>query len=105
MMALFEKQVWNPFALNIQRTIEMASGAVLELNSFSVSFCQQIAKGKPELDCVGLASSEKQRTLLEQAKGTSLNVTFRSDPPTQLCYPANTFQVVFSIFAKKREQQ
>ena len=92
---------WRPLAQSFANSFNIQSGATLELNAFSPAFCRQLARGQSDLDCIGLCASLKTYTALSQAKGTALNVTYRTDSPSHICYPASTFALVYSILPNR----
>ena len=88
MKGLNRKPYWYPIARSFADSVQIHSGATLELNAFSPAFCQQLAAGKSDLDCVGLCSNQRVYTALSQAKGTTLNITFRTNQMLHhICYP------------------
>ena len=101
MKALRRKPFWHPIARSFADSVQIQSGASLELNAFSPAFCQQLAAGKSELDCVGLCADHRTYATLTQAKGTALNVTFRTDPSHHICYPEATFNLVYSFLPNR----
>ena len=103
MKGLNRKPYWYPIARSFADSVQIHSGATLELNAFSPAFCQQLAAGKSDLDCVGLCANQRVYTALSQAKGTTLNITFRTDPSHHICYPKATFDLVYSIFPNRIE--
>jgi SAM-dependent methyltransferase len=88
---------YQPAYRYIAADIGVEAGAWLDVGCGPGWLCIRAAAGHPELDVVGIDTSETMLALAEANKRGRLNVTLRKMDGAQIIYPAGTFNVVTSV--------
>jgi len=91
--------VYQPAYRYIAADIAVEAGAWLDVGCGPGWLCIRAAAGHPELDVVGIDTSETMLSLAEANKRGRLNVTLRKMDGAQIIYPAGTFNVVTAVQA------
>lgn len=88
---------YQPAYRYIAADIGVEGGAWLDVGCGPGWLCIRAAAGHPELDVVGIDTSETMLALAEANKRGRLNVTLRKMDGAQIIYPTGTFNVVTSV--------
>lgn len=72
-------------------------GAWLDMGTGTGWLAIHAGAGKPDLDVIGIDTSETMLSLAETNKAGRLNVTFRKMSADDVIYPAGTFTVVTAV--------
>jgi SAM-dependent methyltransferase len=80
----------------IAAEVALEEGAFLDLHADAGWICIHVAAGKPELDAIGIVTSDDEERLADTHKQRRLNVTFRQMQPHEITYPADTFGCVLA---------
>lgn len=89
--------LYQPAYRFIAADIGVTQGAWLDIGCGPGWLCIHAAAGNPELDVVGIDTSETMLQLAEDNKRGRLNVTLRKMNGGQVIYPAHTFDVVTAV--------
>jgi ubiquinone/menaquinone biosynthesis C-methylase UbiE len=89
--------LYQPAYRFIAADIGVTQGAWLDIGCGPGWLCIHAAAGNPELDVVGIDTSETMLQLAEDNKRGRLNVTLRKMDGGQVIYPAHTFDVVTAV--------
>ncbi len=90
---------YQPAYRLIVEEIGCGEGALLDVGCGPGWVSIFAASGHPELDCIGIDSSETMIMLADRNKGRRLNCTFRHMDARQIIYPDDTFEHVVSVQA------
>lgn len=88
---------YKPAYRHIAAAIQLDSGAFLDVGCGPGWLSIYVAAGKPELDAIGIDTSDTMIALATRHKGTRLNVTFRQMDATNIVYPEGTFNVAAAV--------
>jgi len=88
---------YQPAYRFIAQEIGAGAGALLDVGCGPGWLAIHAAQGQPELDCIGIDSSETMIKLANRNKSRRLNVTFRHMDAREIVYPKDTFDNVVSI--------
>jgi len=88
---------YRPAYQHIVQAIGQTSGALLDVGCGPGWLSIYAAAGNPELDCVGIDSSETMIALANRNKGRRLNATFREMDAREIVYPEDTFEHVVCV--------
>lgn len=91
--------MYQPAYRFIAADIGLEAGAWLDIGCGPGWLCIRAAAGHPELDVVGIDTSDTMLALAEVNKRGRLNVTLRKMDGAHIVYPAGTFDVVTAIQA------
>lgn len=94
--------VLQPTYARIAEAIGLERGAFLDLLCGAGWLGLYVARGRPELDVVGIDTDAAALSIGERNKGTRLNVTLRRMDPAQIQYPDATFHAAGSFCAAGR---
>ena len=94
--------VLQPTYAQIADALQLQQGAFLDLGCGAGWLGLYVARGKPELDVVGVDTDSAALAVGERNKGTRLNVTLREMPLAQILYPDATFDAAGSFCASAR---
>lgn len=89
--------LYQPAYRFIAADIGLESGAWLDIGCGPGWLCIRAAAGHPELDVIGIDTSETMLGLAEDNKRGRLNVTFRKMDGANIIYPPHTFNVVTAV--------
>lgn len=89
--------LYQPAYRFIAADIGVTQGAWLDIGCGPGWLCIHAAAGNPELDVVGIDTSETMLQLAEDNKRGRLNVTLRKMDGGQVIYPAHTFDVATAV--------
>ena len=89
--------LYQPAYRYIAADIAVEEGAWLDVGCGPGWLCIRAAAGHPELDVVGIDTSETMLSLAEANKRGRLNVTLRKMDGAGIIYPTGTFNVVTAI--------
>jgi ubiquinone/menaquinone biosynthesis C-methylase UbiE len=88
---------YQPAYRFIAADIAIEHGAWLDLGTGTGWLAIHAGAGKPDLDVIGIDTSETMLQLADTNKGGRLNVTFRKMEASDVIYPAGTFTVVTAV--------
>ncbi len=88
---------YQPAYRFIAADIDLKRGAWLDIGSGPGCLCIRAAAGNPELDVIGIDTSETMLSIAEANKQGRLNITFRKMDAATIVYPSGTFDVVTAI--------
>ncbi len=91
--------LYQPAYRFIAADIGLEAGAWLDIGCGPGWLCVRAAAGHPELDVVGIDTSETMLSIADANKRGRLNVTLRKMDGAQIVYPAGTFDVVTAVQA------
>ena len=77
---------YQPAYRNIASAIDVESGAFLDVGCGPGWLSIYVAAGKPELDAIGIDTSEAMLQVADRHKGTRLNVTYRTMDAADIIY-------------------
>lgn len=89
--------LYQPAYRFIAADIGLTAGAWLDIGCGPGWLCIHAAAGNPELDVIGIDTSETMLSLAETNKRGRLNVTLRKMDGGNIIYPAHTFAVVTAV--------
>jgi ubiquinone/menaquinone biosynthesis C-methylase UbiE len=81
----------------IAADVGVERGAWLDIGCGPGELCILGSQGRPELDVIGIDTSETMLSIAEGNKGPRLNVTFRKMDGAKIIYPEGTFDVVTAV--------
>jgi ubiquinone/menaquinone biosynthesis C-methylase UbiE len=90
---------YQPAYRYIAADIGVTEGAWLDLGCGPGWLCVRAAEGHPELDVVGIDTSDTMLGIAARNRRGRLNVTLRKMDAAQIVYPAGTFRVVTAVQA------
>lgn len=90
-------RLYQPAYRFIAADIDLARGAWLDIGCGPGWLCIHAAAGKPELDVVGIDTSDSMLKLARENQGGRLNITLRKMDGAAIVYPAGTFDVVTAV--------
>lgn len=94
--------VLQPTYAQIADALGLQAGAFLDLGCGAGWLGLYVARGKPELDVVGVDTDAAALSVGERNKGTRLNVTLREMSLAQILYPDATFDAAASFCTSAR---
>jgi SAM-dependent methyltransferase len=92
-------RMYQPAYRFIAADIGVTTGAWLDLGCGPGWLCIHAAAGNPELDVIGIDTSDTMLELANANKQGRLNVTFRRMDAAAIVYPEHTFDVVTAVQA------
>jgi ubiquinone/menaquinone biosynthesis C-methylase UbiE len=90
-------RMYQPAYKRVVEHLAPAQGNLLDVGCGPGWLCVHAARGRPELDCVGIDTSPR---MLDQARRNArglLNCTFRQMDAASIQYPAATFDVIVGV--------
>lgn len=88
---------YQPAYRFIAADIGTVSGAWLDIGCGPGWLAIHAASGHPDLDLIGIDTSQTMIQLADQNKGGRLNVTFRKMDGADIIYPAHTFDTITAV--------
>ncbi len=88
---------YQPVYRYIAQELELSEGALLDVGCGPGWLSIYAAQVSPEVDCIGIDSSETMILLANRNKGRRLNVTFRHMDAREIIYPVDTFDRIVSV--------
>lgn len=88
---------YQPAYRFIVADIDLRAGAWLDIGTGPGSVCVYAAAGNPQLDVVGIDTSEAMLKVADENRGGRLNITLRKMDAETIVYPARTFDVVTAM--------
>lgn len=90
-------RLYQPAYRFIAADIGVERGAWLDIGCGPGWLCIHAAAGHPELDVIGIDTSDTMLELAQRNKAGRLNVTLRKMDGADIVYPAGTFDVVTAV--------
>lgn len=90
-------RLYRPAYRFVVADIGVTRGAWLDIGCGPGVLCARAADGNPELDVVGIDTSDTMLELARRNRGGRLNVTLRKMDAAQIVYPDATFDVVTAL--------
>lgn len=90
-------RLYQPAYRFIAADVDVDRGAWLDIGCGPGWLCIHAAAGKPELDVIGIDTSDTMVKLAKENQAGRLNVTFRKMDGAAIVYPAATFDVVTAV--------
>ncbi|MCP4803972.1 MAG: class I SAM-dependent methyltransferase [Proteobacteria bacterium] len=94
---LMPARYYQPAYRYIAGSLELTSGAILDVGCGPGWVAIHASVGNPELDCVGIDLSPDMVRLAERNRGNRLNCTFKVMDAAEIIYPDATFDRIVAV--------